>query len=155
MDSSGVSLEIVQPSTLILSDLLKTLIKDSDLINKIQIDANILSIINMIIQNHPEVLNNISNDISIIISDGNINIADIPQIILLIKDSYNLVGSAKNLKITKKNIIDFIKYTMIILIESDFIKCDNKDLIISLINLSINLLESEVNLDKKIICKCF
>lgn len=155
MDSSGVTLEIVEPSTLILSDLLKTLIKDTDLINKIQIDTNILSIINMIIQNHPEVLNNISNDISIIISDGNINMADIPQIILLIKDSYNLVGSAKNLKITKKNIIDFIKYTMIILIESNFIKCDNKDLIISLINLSINLLESEVNLDKKIICKCF
>lgn len=155
MDSSGVTLEIVEPTTLILSDLLKTLIKDTDLISKIQLDSNTLSIINMIIQNHPEVLNNVSNDISIIIADKNINMADIPQIILLIKDSYNLIGSAKDLKLSKKNIIDFIKYTMIILIESNFIKCDNKDLIVSLINLSINLLESEVNLDKKINCKCF
>ena len=140
-----------------LISIIEKILKDNNLIIKLQLSEDSINIINTILKNHPNILNNISDDICKIINDKIIDIYDIPEIILLIKDSINLYSSLNDLKLTKEQIINFIKNIVILIIESDEIKIneDNKNLIINLINMSVKLLESEINFKKTLFCKCF
>ena len=146
-------------TSLILSVLLSGLLKNNEIIDKLHLDQESINIINDILKNHPSILDNITNDLTKILNDGEINSNDIPSIILLLKDSYNLYVSTKELKITQKQVLEFIKNTMIILIESNILKTneENKVMIVMLINTSICLLESQINLNKTVNCSfnCF
>ena len=135
--------------TTILNQLLAKITNNKDFLLSINLTETEINIINLILSNHPELLNNICNDISDIVKDKVINMNDIPRIILLLKNVINLYSTTKNLKIKKNDIIDFIKNILIILINSDIIKIDSEDkvLINNLIILSVQLLETNVNIN--------
>ena len=140
--------------TTILNQLLAKITNNKDFLLSINLTETEINIINLILNNHPELLNNICNDISNIVKDKVININDIPRIILLLKNVINLYSTTKNLKIKKNDIIDFIKNILIILINSDIIKIDSEDkvLINNLIVLSVQLLETNVNVNFNKFC---
>lgn len=154
-DDIKINMETINIFSLI--SILGKILEDNNIIIKLQLNEDNINIISMILKNHPDILNNISDDISKIINDKVIDISDIPEIILLLKDSVNLYSSLHDLKLTKEQIINFIKNIVILIIESDEIKINesNKSLIINLINISVKLLESEINLKKTFTCKCF
>jgi hypothetical protein len=140
--------------TTILNQLLAKITNNKDFLVSINLTENEINIINLILKNHPELLNNICNDIYDIVKDNVINVNDIPRIILLLKDVINLYSTKNNLKIKKNDIIDFIKNILIILINSDIIKIDseNKILINNLIILSVQLLETNINIKLNKFC---
>ena len=97
----------------------------------------------------PEIFINIANDINAIMVDGILDIADLPSIILLIKDVLNLnldtiKSDVKNM--TVQDSIQFIKDLLLILIEEDFIIVNNKKTVEKLIDACIELLSSTINL---------
>ena len=79
--------------------------------------------------------------------------------LLLMTDVLNTNTSELNkLKLTRKQVINFVKDIFIILIQSNIIKTfskENKDIIISLLDISIKLLEAKVNVKKVINCFSF
>lgn len=140
--------------TTILNQLLSKITNNKDYLLSINLTENEINIINLILKNHPELLTNICNNISDILKDKKIDMNDIPKIILLLKDVINLYSTTKNLKIKKNDVIDFIKNILIILINSDIIKIDTEDkvLINNLIILSVQLLETNINMKFNKLC---
>lgn len=138
-----------------LTLLIKKISEDKQFIDTINLDKKSLDVIYFIFNRHPKILENICNDIKNITNDKVISVNDIPSIILLCKDIFNLYSESNNIKLTKIEIIDFIKNLLIILIKSDLIKINDneKELIIDLINLSIKLLETKINLRKTCVLK--
>ena len=101
-------------------------------------------------------MKNIYKDIKKITEDKAITLNDIPEIILLCKDIFNLYSESNKIKLTKIEIIEFIKnIVLFILFKSDLVKINDsdKELIINLINLSIKLLETKINLRKTCVLK--
>ena len=102
----------------------------------------------------PKSLENILIDIKVIIEDKKIDLHDIPMIIKLITDVY--YNDAIKINISKpKNIICFIKYTITILINSQYIDLSSaeKNVIMNIIDISLNLLTT--NLKTNNIKCCF
>jgi hypothetical protein len=102
----------------------------------------------------PKSLENILIDIKVIIEDKKIDLHDIPMIIKLITDVY--YNDAIKINISKpKNIICFIKYTITILINSQYIDLSlaEKNVIMNIIDISLNLLTT--NLKTNNIKCCF
>ena len=139
-----------------LNNLIQKFIEDKDFINKINLNQKNLNVISFIFKNHPEILKNIYKDIKKITEDKAITLNDIPEIILLCKDIFNLYSESNKIKLTKIEIIEFIKNIVIfILFKSDLVKMNDsdKELILNLINLSIKLLETKINLRKTCVLK--
>jgi hypothetical protein len=93
----------------------------------------------------PKSLECILMDIQIIIKDKKIDLHDIPMIIKLITDISH-TDAVKNKMSTPKNIISFIKYIIIILIDLKYVDLSSieKTLILSIIDVSINLLDTNL-----------
>ena len=89
----------------------------------------------------PKSLENILIDIKVIIEDKKIDLHDIPMIIKLITDVYHNDAIKINLS-DPKNLIGFIKYTINILINSQYIDLSSveKKVIINIVDISLNLL---------------
>jgi hypothetical protein len=89
----------------------------------------------------PISLENILIDIKKIIEDKKIDLHDIPMIIKLITDVYHNDAIKINMS-DPKNIIGFIKYTITILINSQYIDLSSveKKVIINIVDISLNLL---------------
>lgn len=89
----------------------------------------------------PKSLENILIDIKVIIEDKKIDLHDIPMIIKLITDVYHNDAIKINMS-DPKNIIGFIKYTITILINSQYIDLSSveKKVIINIVDISLNLL---------------
>ena len=151
------SISIVEPiENEFLNNLIQKFIEDKDFINKINLNQKNLNVISFIFKNHPEILKNIYKDIKKITEDKAITLNDIPEIILLCKDIFNLYSESNKIKLTKIEIIEFIKnIVLFILFKSDLVKINDsdKELIINLINLSIKLLETKINLRKTCVLK--
>ena len=78
--------------------------------------------------------------------------------LLLMSEVLNTNTSELNkLKLTRKQVINFVKDVLIILIESQKIKINSteKVVVLSLLDISIKLLESKVNVKKVISCFSF
>jgi hypothetical protein len=97
---------------------------------------------------------NITNQINDIISDGKIDIHDIPKIIILISNIY-YNNTIKN-EIESDNIIVFVKITIDSIIESDLFFLPNleKKILESLINSSLDLLKMNINIRKETTMCC-
>ena len=95
--------------------------------------------------------------------DNIIDIKDVPTIIILIKDIYkkfiitnHFSNHIKN--ITIEDSIDFIKNILFILIELEELKVKNKDDVIFMINISIELLTTTIDIQESLfhkLKKCF
>jgi len=102
----------------------------------------------------PEIIADIDEHLMKILSDDVINMNDLPQIILLIKDVMNInAKDLKKMKITKKDVVNLIEKIIIILIETNVIKTDDKkESFIVALKLGMDILESTIDVDDKINC---
>jgi hypothetical protein len=102
-----------------------------------------------LLNKRPDVFKSVEEEIIKIAADKKIDITDLPSLILLLKDLLNLnKNDIKNdLKnITIDDLLQFIKDILIILIEKDVIIVDNKEYVNKIIELSIQLLKSNIEL---------
>ena len=94
-----------------------------------------------IINNNPELLNNIQESIDSIILDGKIDVYDIPKIILLISQIYKS-NCIKNI-----NIINIIKFTLDCILKFKYFSLPNVESIIieNIIENSLSLLAMNID----------
>ena len=139
-----------------MSDLIDDLIKMFLLnLNKTEYDLSSEQIewIKKFMALSPKSLENILIDIKVIIEDKKIDLHDIPMIIKLITDVYHNDAIKINLS-DPKNLIGFIKYTINILINSQYIDLSSveKKVIINIVDISLNLLS--INLKTSATKRC-
>ena len=142
-----------------LTTFITNIIKDLSFNESIKLNNDSTTVIELILTKYPKLLDDMGTHLNKIINDNIINNKDIPEMLLLMTDVLNANTSELNkLKLTRKQVINFVKDIFIILIESNIIKTfskENKDIIISLLDISIKLLESKVNVKKVINCFFF
>jgi len=139
-----------------LTNLIMQKITNSDFNKNIKLNEESINVLQLILTKYPKLLDDMGVHIKLIISDNIINSKDIPEILLLISDLLNVnVTQLNKLKITRSQVINFIKDIFIILIQSDIIKTgsdENKNLCLNLLDISIKLLETKINVKKVITC---
>lgn len=134
----------------IISALLETDEKIEDLKIKVKITDSEISFMKKLLETCPDLFQEISKSLGAILEDKIIDSKDIPYIITIVKDSYKtlLKTNTQLKKVTLEDSLLFIKHVILILIEYDHIKVDNKENIDLLIELCVDLLRT--NLDLKI-----
>lgn len=142
----------------ILTSFITECIKDLSFNETCKLDNDSVLVINLILSKYPKLLDDMSVHLKNIISDSVINNKDLPEMLLLMSEVLNTNTSELNkLKLTRKQVINFVKDVLIILIESQKIKINSteKVVVLSLLDISIKLLESKVNVKKVISCFSF
>ena len=134
----------------IISALLDTDEKIEALKVKVKITDSEISFMKKLLETCPDLFQEISKSLGAILEDKVIDTKDIPYIITIVKDSYKtlLKTNTQLKKVTLEDSLLFIKHIILILIEYDHIKVDNKENIDLLIELCIDLLRT--NLDLKV-----
>jgi hypothetical protein len=123
-----------------------------------KLDSDSIMVIYLILSKYPKLLDDMSVHLKNIINDSVINNKDLPEMLLLMSEVLNTNTSELNkLKLTRKQVINFVKDVLIILIESKKIKINSteKVIVLSLLDVSIKLLESKVNVKKVVSCFSF
>ena len=132
----------------ILSNILNTEERINKLKTNIKIKDNEIEFILKLINLCPELFKEISKGLDNILKDNVIDSHDVPYIIKIVKDSYQIItkknSQLKN--ITLEDSILFIKNIILILIEYEYIKVNNKENIDLLIELCIDLLQTNLEL---------
>jgi len=100
------------------------------------------TVIQTFIQSSPAVFEKISDNINAITKDGKLDLHDIPYIIQLLADMYQL----NNPLLAGDNLIVFIQYTVNVIIDSKFVELPEfeKQIIDTLVNTCIQLLKINV-----------
>jgi hypothetical protein len=171
MENQDIISSLIDLSSNLHLDTFVTLLQ-SKLFVQLNFNQDALNILNLVLSKCPQVINSIGIhfkkiisdqvidlfDIPEIISDQVIDLFDIPEIILLVQDVLNTnVSEFNKIKVTRDQVIQMIKNIFIILIESNEIKTspEIKQSCLILLDLSIKLLESKVNVQKVIKCRLF
>jgi hypothetical protein len=137
-------------STLVVF-ILQQLIKEDEL--KATLSTREIEVINLLLNNNIEILKQVNTHINNIIKDYTLDSNDIPDLILLISEVFNLYNTKLNkLKITRSDLIDFIRLLLVNMIKMNKVKVSDKEMYIKLINLSLKLLETKINVKKVIKC---
>lgn len=140
----------IKPKTTV--ELISSLIGSSDEVKKlkeeakIEIDETTLSILRLILDKSPASLDKITDLIKEVLSDGVLDYKDVPKLIMIVNTVYktDIKTIAKDFTVTPANIINLIKFIIKLLIEKDVIKCENKENVNELIEVSAQLLEMVV-----------
>jgi hypothetical protein len=100
------------------------------------------TVIQTFIHSSPAVFEKISNNVNAITKDGKLDLHDIPYIIQLLADTYQL----NNPLLAGDNLIVFIQYTVDVIIDSKFVELPEfeKQIIDTLVNTCIQLLKINV-----------
>lgn len=100
------------------------------------------TVIQTFIQSSPAVFEKISDNINAITKDGKLDLHDIPYIIQLLADMYQL----NNPLLAGDNLIVFIQYTVNVIIDSKFVELPEfeKQIIDTLVNTCIQLLKINI-----------
>lgn len=129
-------------------NLLKQLVCNETQLNKLKLSIHLsdksIQIIQLFLKHSPEIFIEIANDVQIILSDGVLDISDLPQIILLIKDVYNINFKKINKKFTVNESIQFIQDFILLLIELNYFIVNDKIKVIKIIDSSVQLLMSSI-----------
>jgi len=134
-----------------LFQMIETKIKDTGFVFDLGLTSNDVYVIQLLMKQQPHIFGDIGKQISAIVSDGNIDLSDIPQLVLLMKDIMNLKSiHLSNLNITIEDLIDFIENILIILLESEIIKTNDRALYENMLKSSVALLESSIQLNQNI-----
>jgi len=112
-----------------------------------EIKDSVLNIIKLIIENSPKSLVLISKTLEDIVSDGVLNYNDIPKLVLLITTLYNTEFSKLDTfkGITQKDVIEFIKFLIHSIVELELVQVNDKKKIFEMVDISLNLLETNIN----------
>ena len=110
--------------------------------------------INDIIYNDPELLSIIGNSVDSILSDGVVNLYDIPTIILLLSEIFKSHCIKKI--IYNIDIIHIVRFILESIIDYQYLPLPivDKNIIKNIIETTFNLLESSVDLKKEINSSC-
>lgn len=117
----------------ILINLIINIIQNDETIKKYNIilDKKTVDVISLVIKSNPQIFGKISDTLKNILNDGKINSKDIPEILNLIKEIYEIIYNIKVNKITKNNIVDItsdiLKFLVHLLVQDDIIKVHDKD----------------------------
>jgi hypothetical protein len=162
MSSEVISLNMSTVSVIAnefsLVTLLQSKLANAEFVIKTKINEDGLRVLNLVLSKCPISINSMGMHIKKIVSDQVINSKDIPEIILLVQEVLNTnVKELNKLKVTREEVIALVKNIFVILIESNEIKTtpETKQTCLDLVDLSIKLLESKVNVQKVIRCKFF
>jgi hypothetical protein len=156
MSTNNLSINDISLNEFILTTFITECIKDLSFNETCKLNNDSILVINLILLKYPKLLNDMSIHLKNIISDSVINNKDLPEMLLLMSDVLNTNTSELNkLKLNRKQVINFVKDILIILIESHKIKTVKKEIVLSLLDVSIKLLESKVNVKKVVSCFSF
>jgi hypothetical protein len=116
-----------------------------ELMDKItfKIDDKIIVILKTILSKTPESLNKILDNIKDVLKDGLIDQKDIPKLIVLVAVLYktDFRNVIKNFSLSTKEIVEFIKFLIKLIIELEYIHVSNKSDTFELVDTSGELLE--------------
>lgn len=97
----------------------------------IKLDKKIISVIRYIINTTPKIFDEIEENIKVIVDDGAINSKDIPAILLLLQNLYELIYSFKNTKLSSEERADICaiiaKLVLHVLVEENLIKIKDEN----------------------------
>ena len=134
-------------------DLIKEKLGNKEFTEKVKLNDESIKVINLILGSNTTIFNDLNKHIKDVIADKVIDVNDIPSIILIIKDIVNInTNQINKLKLTREQIITFIKNVLFILIESDTIKVKDKETVKQLIDLSVQLLSTKINVQRVVHC---
>jgi len=134
--------------------LLTEIFRGSDELQlKYSISPKSCEIAEYLLSKRPDVFKTVEEEIVKIASDKKLDITDLPSLILLLKDLLNLnkneiKSGLKN--VTVDDLLQFIKDLLIILIEKDIIIVNNKNDVMKIIELSVQLLKSNIDISTTI-----
>ena len=135
-------------------NLLIKLLSSEESVNKLKTEIKIseksIEFVRLMVNSGPEVFKTIERDIDEILVDGVLDIADLPSLVLLVKDVLNLKLDTIKLGIknlTVQDSIKFIKDLLLILVEEEYILVTDKETVKKLIDACIELLGSTINLN--------
>lgn len=155
-DVSSVSVE--KQVEFLLVSLIQSKLADSELAINIKLNPESVKILNLVLSKCPQAINSMGTHIKKIMGDQVINGSDIPEILLLVQDALNSnVKDLNKIKVTREQVLQMVKDIFIILIESNEIKTtpETKQATLALLDLSLKLLGSKLNVQKVIRCKFF
>jgi hypothetical protein len=158
MSINDISLNNLSTNEFNLTKFMTNCIKDLTFGETYNLNSDSVMVIYLILSKYPKLLDDMSVHLKNIISDSVINNKDLPEMLLLMSEVLNTNTSELNkLKLTRKQVINFVKDVLIILIESKKIKINSteKDVVLSLLDISIKLLESKINVKKVVSCFSF
>ena len=156
MSTNNISINDISLNEFNLTTFITNCIKDLSFNETYKLNNDSVLVINLILLKYPKLLDEMSIHLKNIINDSVINNKDLPEMLLLMSDVLNTNTNELNkLKLTRKQVINFVKDIFIILIQSQKIKTDQKNNVLSLLEVSIKLLESKVNVKKIVSCFSF
>lgn len=133
-----------------LNKILSTLVVSNDYTKIITypLNDNVLNIIKIILKDSPKSLEKMSNIIKDIISDGKLDISDIPKIVLLITElnNTNLKDVFKTQNIQKSDLFDLIKFIIHLIVELKYVTVENEKKIFDMLDISLTLLNTNIDI---------
>ena len=142
--------------------LVSKFIKNDDIkefLNKLtfKLDDKVLSILKLILDKSPDVLDKITDNIKDILKDGNIDQKDIPLLFKLVANLYktDFKNIVSRMSLNTKEIVLFIKSLILLLIDLDIIKVSNKKETSEIIDVSAELLEFVIPVEEVNTNCCF
>jgi len=135
------------------------LLANEEQLNKLKLDLKLepkhIHLIQKITELLPTIFDDLSDSISKIYEDKVLDSKDIPSLVILMKNSYKKCIDSKELNkqikgITLEDSIDFIKNVLLILIELGHLKVENKDDVILMIDMCVDLLTSSVDMSNSL-----
>lgn len=108
-------------------------------------------IMNSLLANQLEMLKKMDENVKNIMKDGKLDAGDIPEIILLLKNTSNLYSAdLKKIKICRGDMIIFIREILLLIVSNEHLDIKNKELYVKLIHSGTTLLSSTIDLEETI-----
>lgn len=141
----------------ILGELIAEEAKMNELKVNLKLTNEFIELMKKINEVYPDLLKEIDISLIDIIADKVIDSNDIPRLIVLVKNIYKKFSEQDKFKkinkITLEDSINFIKNLILILIELGHIKVNDKEKVILIIDLCIDLLTSSMDLGQSLFQK--
>ena len=104
----------------------------------------------MLLKNSPKIFDDFGKNITSIMNDGILDVSDMPSVILLLKDFLNLNLQNNIRDLTIQDSVQFIKDLLLLLIEEKYIKVNDRKTVEKIIDTSIELLSSSINVNSSL-----
>ena len=116
---------------------------------------NVLILIKILVKESPQSLEKMSNIIKDIISDGKLDMSDIPKIVLLITElnNTNLKDVFKTQNIQKSDLFDLIKFIIHLIVELKYVKVEDEKKIFEMLDMSLTLLNTNLDISSLVAMK--
>lgn len=136
-----------------LVTLMKGFIVDENI--SIKLSTQQLHIISVLLNDMPDFFGKIEEHLKKITSNNVMNLSDLPEFVLLLTETLNAdTKSFKILKITRRDAIDVIEAIIYLLIDQNIIKSgDQRETFVTLLRLSMRMIDIKINLDKDVYCR--